>query len=71
MPWSSRNHPGPTSRFRPGERSRKLRAARKRREVEELDRMPEQQPREHYLAAAARGRTLAAEATTPRVKEYL
>ncbi len=33
--------------------------------------MPEQQPREHYLAAAARGRTLAAEATTPRVKEYL
>jgi RecB family endonuclease NucS len=33
--------------------------------------VPEQLPREHYLAAAARGRILAAEATTPRVKEYL
>ncbi len=31
----------------------------------------EQQPVEHYRAAAARGRTLVAEATTPRVKEYL
>jgi hypothetical protein len=30
-----------------------------------------QQPAEHYRAAAARGRTLVAEATTPRVKEYL
>ncbi len=31
----------------------------------------EQQPAENYRAAAARGRTLVAEATTPRVKEYL